>query len=95
MHHSAINVDVDNKEQDGIYWNWTIFFEYNGFSYKWDNQNMVYLLNRQYNPKRRDSNHKNEHGDEYFCIYMDELKNISQQSFLSRLTKLATEANSY
>lgn len=94
LHHSAINVDVDNKEQDGIYWKWTIFFEYNGFSYKWDNQNMVYLLNRQYNPKRRDSNHKNEHGDEYFCIYMNELKNISQHAFLSRLTKLATEANS-
>ena len=85
---------MDNQERDGIYWKWTIFFDYNGFSYKWDNQNMVYLLNRQYNPKRRDSNHKNEHEDEYFCINMNEQRNISQQAFLSRLTKLAKEANS-
>ena len=94
LHHPNMIVDTQlNPECQGIYWNWRVYFEYNGKSYYWDNGNKVYLLNRQNNPKRRDANHKNDRGDEFFCIHMNELIDISQQSFLIRLSNLAKEAD--
>lgn len=95
LHHPNIHVNENqNPECEGVYWDWTIYFDYNGSSYLWDNQNKVYLLNRQNNKKKRDSQHKNEKEDKYFCIHMDELLDITQQGFLMRLTNLAREAES-
>lgn len=94
LHNDNIYVDKErNPECQGIYWNWTIYFNYNNHSYYWDNRNKIYLLNKQNNPKKRDSNHKNEKGDEYFCIHMDELPDVSQKGLLIRLTRLAEEAS--
>ena len=59
----------------------------------WGYDNIIYLLNRNNDPKKRDSNHKNERNDKYFCIYMSELPDISQQGLLIRLTRLAEEAS--
>ena len=92
LHHHSIEVEKKrNPECECIYWNWTVYFIYNGYSYYWDNNNKIYLLNQQGNPQRRDSHHKNERGDEFFCIHMNELPDISQQSFLNRLTLLVSE----
>lgn len=92
LHHPNIEVYNSNKsEYNNIYWDWTVYFSYKEHSYYWDNINNIYLLNNQNNPKRRP--HKNERGDEYFCIHMNELPKISKPSFLTRLTKLASEAD--
>ena len=93
LHHPNIEVNLEtNPECEGIYWKWTVSFDYNNYSYLWDYNNKVYLLNRQQNKKKRDSKHRNDRGDEYFCIHMNELTDISQQAFLIRLTNLAKEA---
>lgn len=93
LHHHSIEVDKDkNPECEGIYWNWTVYFDYKGYSYYWDYKNDIYLLNQQGDRKRRDSRHKDDGGDEYFCIHMKELSGISQQSFLNRLTRLVSAA---
>lgn len=90
------NIEVDSEENpcnQGIYWNWKVFFKYKGNSFMWGYDNVIYLLNRIDEPKKRDSNHKNERNDKYFCIHMSELPNVSQQGLLTRLTRLAEEAS--
>ncbi len=92
LHHPSIEIDQYNPECEGVYWNWRVFFDYNDHSYLWDNNNKVYLLNKQNNPKKRGSKHQNSKEDEFFCVHMNELLDITQQSFLIRLTNLAKEA---
>lgn len=93
LHHPNISVDEDNPKVEGIYWQWNVFFKYNGNSYQWDNLNNIYLLNQQEERIRRDSMHKNDKSnDDYFCIPMDELPDITQKGLLAKLTKLAKEA---
>lgn len=92
--HPNIKVDDDNSCNEGIYWNWRVFFVYNGSSYMWRYDNIIYLLNRINEPKKRDANHKNDKNDKYFCIHMNELPEISQQGLLVRLTRLSDEASS-
>jgi hypothetical protein len=94
LSHPNIEVDSDaNSCNQGIFWNWRVYFKYNGNSFMWGYDNIIYLLNRNNDPKKRDSNHKNERNDKYFCIYMSELPDISQQGLLIRLTRLAEEAS--
>ena len=91
--HPNIDVDEENNPcSEGIFWDWRVFFNYNEQSYMWHYNNDIYLLNKQNNPKRRDSQHKNKDGDEFFCIHMNELPNVTQQGLLIRLTRLAQEA---
>lgn len=92
LHHRNIEVDAENYDNNGIYWNWSITFKYNGYSFKWDYKNDIYLLNRQNNPKRRDAHHKNSANDEYFCIHMNKFVDITQQGLLIRLTNLIKES---
>ena len=92
--HPNIEVDVDkNSCNEGICWDWRVNFKYKGNAFMWGYDNKVYLLNRKNEPKKRDSNHKNERDDKYFCIHMNELPDISQQGLLIRLTHLAEEAS--
>jgi len=88
LHHSKI--EPYSKDYEGIFWGWNIYFYYNGNSYKWDYTNDIYLLNRLDHQKKRP--HKNDNGDEYFCIHMNEMQEITQQGLLIRLTNLAKEA---
>ena len=94
LSHPNIEVDSDvNSCNQGIFWDWRVYFNYNGNSFMWGYDNIIYLLNRINEPKKRDSNHKNERDDKYFCIHMNELPDISQQGLLIRLTHLAKEAS--
>lgn len=93
LSHPNIEVNTDeNSCNEGVYWNWRVYFKYNGNSFMWGYDNKVYLLNRINEPKKRDTNHKNDKNDKYFCIHMNELPNITQQGLLIRLTRLAEEA---
>lgn len=86
------NIEVDADCNEGIYWNWRNRFRYNDNSYEWVYDNNVYLLNQTGEYKKRDTIHKNEDNDEYFCIHMNNFPDITQQGFLKRLTNLANEA---
>lgn len=88
LHHSKIEPYANDYE--GVFWGWTIDFYYNGNSFQWDYKNDIYLLNRLDHRKKRP--HKNENGDEFFCIHMNAMQTITQQGFLIRLTNLAKEA---
>ena len=88
LHHN--NIIVDAYDYNRIFWGWKINFDYRGNSYRWDDRNYIYLLNRLGNPKRR--SRKNKIGDEFFCVHMNELQEITQQGFLIRLTGLAKES---
>jgi hypothetical protein len=93
LSHPNIEVNADeNSCNEGVYWNWRVFFKYNGNSFMWGYDNKVYLLNRINEPKKRDAKHQNKRKDKYFCIHMDELLEITQQGLLKRLTRLAEEA---
>ena len=93
LSHPNIEVNADeNSCNEGVYWNWRVFFNYNDNSFRWDYDNMIYLLNRINEPKKRDSSHKNERNDKFFCIHMNELPEVTQQGLLIRLTRLADEA---
>lgn len=93
LSHPNIEVNADeNSCNEGVYWNWRVFFKYNGNSFMWGYDNKVYLLNRINEPKKRDANHKNERDDKFFCIHMNELPEVTQQGLLIRLTRLAEEA---
>lgn len=90
--HPNIEVETDtNPCNEGIYWNWRVYFNYNTHSYMWGYDNKIYLLNRLNEPKKRDSSHKNDRHDKFFCIHMNELPDVSQQGMLFRLTRLAEE----
>ena len=93
LSHPQIEVDTDkNPCNEGIYWNWKVYFKYNGNSFMWEYDNKIYLLNRINEPKKRDSKHKNERNDKFFYIHMGELPKVTQQDLLIRLTRLADEA---
>lgn len=93
LSHPNIEVNADeNSCNEGVYWNWRVFFKYNGNSFMWGYDNKVYLLNRINEPKKRDAKHQNKRKDKYFCIHMDELLEITQQGLLKRLSRLAEEA---
>lgn len=93
LSHPNIEVNADdNSCNQGVYWNWRVYFKYNENSFMWGYDNIIYLLNRINEPKKRDSSHKNERNDKYFCIHMNELPDISQKGLLIRLTRLAEEA---
>lgn len=93
LSHPNIEVDADgNQCNEGVYWNWNVNFKYNGNSFRWGYNNKVYLLNQINGPKKRDAKHQNKRKDEYFCIHMDELPEVTQQGLLKRLTRLAEEA---
>ncbi|MDE6690024.1 MAG: DUF262 domain-containing protein [Prevotella sp.] len=93
LHHPNITVDEKNLDVEGIYWKWDVFFNYKGNSFKWSYDNKIYLLNRQNNPKRRNSRHINDRNDEYFCINMNELPEVTHQGLLVRLSRIAKEAD--
>ena len=90
--HPNIEVEDENPCNEGIYWDWRVYFKYKGNSFMWGYDNKVYLLNRIYEPKKRDANHKNERNDKFFCIHMNELPEVTQKGLLTRLTRLAEEA---
>ncbi len=93
LSHPDIEVDADiNSFNEGVYWNWRVYFKYKGNSFMWGYDNKVYLLNRINEPKKRDANHKNERKDKFFCIHMNKLPEVTQQGLLTRLTRLAKEA---
>lgn len=93
LSHPNIEVNVDvNSCNEGVYWNWRVYFKYNSSSFMWGYDNNIYFLNRTNEPKKRDAKHKNEINDKYFCIHMNNIRDITQQSLLMRLTKLANEA---
>lgn len=88
LRHPSIEVDPDeNPCNQGVFWNWTVYFKYKGNSFCWGNDNIIYLLqkNRVKEPKKR--------GNKYFCINMKELPDISTRGLLIRLTRLADEAS--
>ena len=94
LSHPNIEVNADdNSCNQGVFWNWRVYFKYNDNSFMWGYDNIIYLLNRINEPKKRDSNHKNERDDKYFCIHMNELPDVSQKGLLIRLTRLAEEAS--
>lgn len=88
LRHPSIEVDPkENSCNQGVFWNWTVYFKYKGNSFSWGNDNIIYLLqkNRVKEPKKR--------GNKYFCINMKELPDISTRGLLIRLTRLADEAS--
>ncbi len=94
LSHPSIEVNPDeNSCNQGVYWKFNVCFKYNGNSFMWVYENKVYLLNQVNERMKRDANHKNERNDKYFCVYMNELPDVTQQDFLNLLTGLAEEAS--
>lgn len=92
LHNPEIRVNSNNNpECDGIYWKWVVNFTFKEHLFSWNNHNDIFLLNESHQQKKRDSEHKNEKGDEYFVIHMNEYKGISADSFLSILSDLIDE----
>lgn len=93
LSHPNIEVNSDiNPRNEEIYWNWKVCFKYKGDAFMWGYDNTIYLLNRDNAPKKRNASHQNERNDEFFCIHINELPDITQQGLLVRLTRLAEEA---
>lgn len=84
-------IQVDNPCKEGVYWSWSVYFKYNGSSFMWDYDNVIYLCDND-EVMERDAKHKNDNEDQYFSIDMDLLPDLSQQGLLVRLTRLANEA---
>lgn len=93
LSHPNIEVDANiNPCNEGVYWDWRVYFRYSGSSFMWVYDNNIYLLNQTNEPKKRGVKHKDKDNDKYFCIHMNNLQEITQQGFLRRLTNLAKEA---
>ncbi len=90
---SCKDVEVWNQNvcNEGVFWDWKVFFSFHDHAFEWGNDNVVSLLAGK-NRKLRDAQHRNERGDKYFSLLMNEWPQVSHSEFLALLDGLIAEA---